>query len=255
MNLGSGAKVGGDLGLAGQTASVNGPVEKDVYGVLESLSLGAAVGGVTARVNSLTMGPSASVKGDVKYSSEQTIDLDKSKVGGQIQHTAVTHANKAQRENDAAKAGLAFRLYWIVAAVLTGLVFVLLAPRAVGRVARTMLERPGASIGWGLVVALLAPVLVILLLITVVGIPLAILTGVVWLLLMGTSGLFAGIAAGVWFLERAEWRRGSLLWAAGVGIPLSVVIFSIPFLGPLVALVASWWGVGGLSLAARRLRG
>jgi cytoskeletal protein CcmA (bactofilin family) len=253
VTIGSAAHVVGDLGLAAQTASVNGAVDKDVYGGVDSLSLGAATGAVTVWLNTLDVGPSANVKGDLKYTSDQTFDVNKSKVSGSIQRTAPA-VSKVERENDAARTSLALRLYWIFASLLVGVVLALLAPKFVGRITETMRKRPGASIGWGLIVTLLGPVLFLLLLVTVIGIPLAFLEGALWLLMLAMSGLFAGIAAGEWFLERAEWRRSTLLGAAALGIPLTVIIFSIPVLGFLAGIVATWWAVGGMSLSAKPLR-
>jgi len=134
------------------------------------------------------------------------------------------------------------------------LVLALLAPRLVGRVTDVMVKRPGGSIGWGLVVAIVTPIVALLLMFTVIGIPLALLILAVWLLALLVSGVFAGIAFGHWLLDRADWNKGSLVWAAVVGVILSAVVFSIPFLGSLIGLVASWWALGGMALTSRSAR-
>lgn len=254
LTLGSTAKISGDLGILGQTANINGPVDKDVYGRVQSLTLGSAVGGVTVWTTDLTMSSDAKVKGDLKYTSTNTFDLNHAQIGGNVERTAAPDI-QGQVQQNAARAELGLRLYWIVASLIIGLAFVFLAPKLVQKVTGIMRSKPGASIGWGLIVTLLAPLLAILLLVTVLGIPLGLLLGVAWGLAVGTSGIFAGIAAGEWFVERAEWQRRPLLMATAIGVPLSAIIFSIPVLGWLIGLVATWWAVGAISMAAKQARG
>lgn len=254
LNLGSGAHVAGDLGVAGQTVTINGPVDKDVYGYMESLTIASTVGAVSAQVNSLSLASGAKVNGNVDYTSPTTSDIDKSKVGGTVNYTVAPERNHPNVAAAAAKVGFALRLYWIFAALVLGLALAALAPRMVDRVTRVMIERPGASIGWGLIVALLAPILAFILLFTIIGVPIALLLFVLWGLALALSGVFAGIAAGRWLLDRADWRSKSLIWSAALGVPITIIVISVPFLGGIVGLVASWWAVGGLSLNAKSLR-
>jgi hypothetical protein len=253
VTIGSSAHISGDLGMLAQTASVNGIVDRDVYGSMQSLSLGGSVGPVDARLQNLAVSPSASVHGDLRYQSEQTFTVDKSKVSGQIQRTAppVSHA---QREAAATSAGFAIRLYWIVAATVTGLALVWLAPKLLGRVSETMRKRAATSIGWGVVVVLLGPIAFLLLMITVIGLPLGLLLLAVWGLMLAVGGLFAGVAVGQWLLARADWRKNSLALAALFGVPLVVILFSIPVLGGLVMFTAMCWAVGGMVQVAKVLR-
>jgi cytoskeletal protein CcmA (bactofilin family) len=253
LALNSAGRVGGDLGVLAQNASINGPVTRDVYGAIDSLAVASTVGAINVAANSLALTGDGAVTGDVNYHSEKTFALADEKVGGQVKRTAPKES--VNNEEDAARAGFAMRLYWILASLLLGLALVALAPKQVQRVTAKMRKRPGATIGWGLILTLLAPVLVIVLLVTVIGIPLALLVGALWLIGLALSGVLAGIAAGEWFVERAEWRSRALLWATLVGVPLAAIVFSVPVLGWLAGLVACWWAVGGLALVARDVRG
>jgi cytoskeletal protein CcmA (bactofilin family) len=259
FTLDSPATVAGDLGVTAQAATINGPVAKTVYGVASNLTLDNSVGSVDARVpGNLTLGDNASVQGNLAYSSDNAYNIDKAKVHGQVQHSALP-AHERQAPMKSAGSFLAgwfgWLLYWLVAALVTGLVLVWLAPRLVHRVNRTLLDRPGQSVLWGLAVTILAPVVIILLMVTIIGIPVGLLLAALWVLALATSGLFAGIAVGEWITHRTNWQSGSLLVAAAVGIVATVIVFNIPVIGWLVALVATWWAVGGLVLSARPARG
>ncbi|HEY2003498.1 MAG TPA: polymer-forming cytoskeletal protein [Candidatus Saccharimonadia bacterium] len=253
FTLSQGSHVSGDLGVLSQTAAVNGSVDRDVYGRMQSLALGASSGAVSVTTGALTMSGDAKVNGNLHYESENSFNIDKSKVTGDISHSTPP-ARDMRNADNAAQAGFALRLYWIFAGLILGLAFVWLMPGLVRRASGIMREKPGKSIGWGVIVSLVGPALALVLMVTVLGLPLGLLVGVAWLLLVLTSSIFAGIAAGLWLLDRAEWERGSLWWAAALGVPLTVIVLSVPFVGGIIGLVATWWAVGGVSLAARAAR-
>jgi cytoskeletal protein CcmA (bactofilin family) len=253
FNLGSSAHITGDLGVLGQTATISGPVDQDIYGAMQLLSLQSASGGVNAFVKSLNVASNAVVHGDLRYTSTQTFDISKTQVTRSIIRTAPP--SHQQSPSNAVLSSTLFLLYIMVAGAIVGLVLLWLAPVLVKSVVLTMLKRPGASIGWGAVVTFLGPILFFILFVTIIAIPLGLLASAIWGLLLITSGLFAGIATGSWILERTDWRKGSWIWATALGIPVLAILVSIPFLGALVALVATLWAVGGASLSAKGLRG
>jgi hypothetical protein len=215
----------------------------------------STVGAVDVRANNLSLGNDAHVNGDLTYTSENSQSVDKAKVSGSVTHHLPPQRASMEKPANPAAVWFGWWAYWLAAALVIGLVLVLAAPRLVGRVTVVMVKRPGSSVGWGLLVAIVTPIVALLLMFTVIGIPLALLMLAIWLLALLVSGVFAGIAFGRWLLERADWRKGSLVWAAIVGIALSAVVFSIPFLGSLIGLVASWWALGGLALNSRPARG
>jgi cytoskeletal protein CcmA (bactofilin family) len=249
ITLGTAGHVSGDLGTWGQTVSLTGAVDKDVYGGMQTLSLGAASGPVDVKVQTLALSADAKVNGDLKYMSDQTFDVDKTKVIGAITRTAPP-VNKTQRQAMSTTAGFAFRLYWIIATLVTALVLTWLVPRLFGRASRVLLERPWQSLGWGVLISIFGPFAFLLLLLSIIGIPLALLWLLTWLFVMGLGSMVAGVAVGRWLLHRADWHQDSLPLAALFGVPLVVILCSIPGVGGLVALVALSWAAGGLAQAA-----
>ena len=255
FNLGGNAAVSGDLGVASQSATISGTVTKTVYGAMSNLMIDNRVGSVEARVaNDLALGGNSHIDGDLTYYSNNTSNVDSSKVGGQVQHQGLPMEPRVpEQRNRLGAAGMiiSWILYWLAAALVVGLAFVWLAPRMVQHVSKTMLEQPGMSLLWGVVAAILGPVVFILLMVTIIGIPVALLLFGFWVLALVTSGVFAGVAAGVWITQRTGWQKHSLWAAAVLGIIATVIVFNIPILGWLLALVATWWAVGGMILSAR----
>lgn len=253
FELGTGARVAGDVGAWGQNVSLNGPVDKDVYGAVDSLSIDNKVGSVSAQLTSLNLGTDAAVQGDLNYTSDQPLTVDSSKVTGTVKHTAPSHPQR-ERHQRTFQSWLAGLVFWLAALLAVGLVLVALAPGLVRRVGQVLRTRPGASIGWGVVVMLLGPIVFVMLLLTAIGIPLAFLEVVVWGVAMALSTVFAGVGVGQWLLGRFQWNASSLWWATAVGIVVTTLVFQVPVLGPLAVLVAMWWGLGALMLSTKALR-
>jgi cytoskeletal protein CcmA (bactofilin family) len=253
LTIGTSGRVSGDMGVLAQTTSINGAVGRDVYGRMQNLTVNAEIGAINSWVEQLTLGSGARVQGDVKYVSDSTFDLDKAKIGGQVQRSAPP-VDRSARESAVQAAGFAWRFYWIVAGLLTGLILTWLLPKLFRRVTEPMLERPAVTLGWGILVLIVAPMAALGLLITAVLAPLGGLLLALWALAVAVGGLFAGVAMGRWLLVRADWRPDSLVLAAMFGVPLAVILFSIPGLGAILMILAVGWAIGGLVLGGRALR-
>jgi len=112
-------------------------------------------------------------------------------------------------------------------------------------------ERLGATIGWGVAIAIGVPLLAILALVTLVGIPFGIA-----LLLAAIPVLLVAYATGAWLVGRRVLRnRSASPWGAllaGWGILRLVAL--IPVIGGLVGLAATVVGLGALTVALWRAR-
>ena len=94
------------------------------------------------------------------------------------------------------------------------------------------------------------PVLSVFLAFFFLPIPLSMLALGVWMLALFVAQFVASYALGKLTLERAK-KTATPLGALAVGLVLLHLVGLIPFLGGLVALVATVFGLGGLFLAAR----
>jgi hypothetical protein len=146
---------------------------------------------------------------------------------------------------------IGFLLYLWLAVTLSiailGLVFVWLFPRAADTAAAAG-KRVAASIGWGALVGIIGPVLAILVLVTVLGLPLGVtmLSGLNVLAPLGyvTTCLIVGR-----FWVKGLSRRARIgAFFAGFGV-LRLLAF-VPGLGFLVWFCACVYGIGAVSMAA-----
>ena len=140
--------------------------------------------------------------------------------------------------------------WWLgatVSSLVLGLVLLLLAPRLDPASVRALRNRLGATIGFGLLVFLLLPVVAGLLIATVVGIPLGLSLLFALALLYLIGYVVGAFALGRLVVKEPTSRYVAFLvgWAVLRGIAL------VPFLGGLAWLVVTVLGLGTLWVAAR----
>ena len=144
--------------------------------------------------------------------------------------------------------------WWLAVSVSTlivGALLVWLAPGALYAAERAVREHLGATVGWGVAIAIGVPLLAILALVTLVGIPFG-----VALLLAAIPVLLVAYATAAWIVGRRVLRnRSTSPWAALLaGWGILRVLALIPVAGALVGLAATVVGLGALAVALWQAR-
>ena len=292
------SNVGGTLWYAGYQALLAGTVGQDLAGAVNALTLGGEIGGdadvdvdgeeggagppafvpvpqvpIPTVEPGLTLTDSALIGGNLTYQSSTEAQIDP---GAQIEGDVVREERPVEEE-EATRSPLAEgvldALGSLVALVLVGLLLVWLAPRWIRRRAYTVLDRPLASLGWGLLglVAFLILGMVVLLVTILLAIVLGLLTLGSLVALIVVLGLLAeaalvlafwfstgylaqivvGFLAGVLLLESVSPGRGAgRVLALVVGLIVYVILGAIPVLGSIVGLIVVLLGLGALLMWA-----
>jgi len=130
---------------------------------------------------------------------------------------------------------------------LLGLVFVWLLPRAADTVAAAG-KRVGPSFGWGAFIGIVGPVVAVLILATVLGLPLGftMLSGLNVLAPLGY--VTACLIFGRWFVKGTSNRARIGAFFAGFGALRLLAL--IPGIGLLIWFVVCVYGIGAVSMAA-----
>lgn len=142
---------------------------------------------------------------------------------------------------------------WLAATVSTlvlGLLLLLLGPRAAEAVAAVGRARVGASIGWGVLLFFGLPVLAVVAMVTLVGIPFGV--GLLLALFLVYS---LGYVAGAIVLGRSlvrPPRSGTVAFLAGWGILRILAL--VPVLGGILWFVSALYGLGVLVVTVWRAR-
>lgn len=166
--------------------------------------------------------------------------------------TVAGEQRSVSTEVDLTDVGLASRFAWWVAyslsALALGLILLALAPRLDEAIVRAARDRRGAAIATGVAVFFLLPIVAVVLLATVVGIPLGLFL-LLALALLYTIGYVAGAhAIGRMLVKPPASRYVGFL--AGLGVVRLLAL--VPVVGGITWTVTTIAGFGVLLVAARR---
>ena len=141
--------------------------------------------------------------------------------------------------------------WWLAVSVsvfVLGFLLLALAPRAAVGALRVAQTRVGPAIGWGVAMAIGLPIVSILVLFTLVGIPLGLIGLFSLALLYGLGYVVAALVLG----RRLIREPTSIYLAFFVGLLILRVVDLVPVVGNLVTAVATVYGLGALTVAAWR---
>ncbi len=233
----AGRSISGDVLAGGGMVRVDSPVAGDLKAGGGEVYINAPVSGnVTIEAEKITLGSNAVIIGNLTYKSPQEVVMEPgAEVRGQTTYTPTPHRSDA---GAALAAFLSIALLIKILMLLAGaLVFGLIFNRYSTRLVHDSFAKPLAHAGVGLIVLILMPVLSILLLVTVIGIPLGILGFLAFGALMIFSWLMAPVLLGSFIYQ--WFMKGSYLvnWKTIlVGVLAYVILSHLPFIGWLLQL-------------------
>lgn len=230
----------GDILVADGDVTIRGTVDGDVVvGDGDVTIRGKVTGDVLTLAGQAILGRRAQVDGDVVYADEKPQVASGAQVGGKV------------KKVEPSDVGLGLDIgIWVavtVSTLLLGLLLLLLFPKAADAVGRTFKARKGMTALVGLAAFILIPVLAVVLLVTIVGIPLG---GGLLLALLPLYGLAYTVSA--FAIGRLILSKRARILAFLAGLVILRLLAIIPFAGGLVWLIATILGLGALLLTALR---
>lgn len=271
-----GSTVGGNVTLGGGTVMIS-PEAKIAGSVLAgagNIGVFAPVGrGITAGAGSLTINDA--VGGDMLVASDEFIMQSKTKVAGNITYWSQQKASIADnvalsgelvyhempkneaKQAEVAKGGLkalsvAFAgmaimmaIVGVIAMFVLGLIIMALLPAFSDRTIRGMQKNPWGSFGLAIVTTIVLPILAVMAMMTVVGIPIGVFLFMALALLCVVGHIYAAVYIGekVFTGFKANVARG---WQLFVGLIALAIFTMIPVLGWLARAVFVLIATGAL---------
>ncbi len=228
-----------------ESGLVNGNVDIGAGDVRIDGTIGgdARIGAETIR-----LGDTATIDGSLTYDGQLEGNLDA--VAGEITH------DRALGATDFAElqplVSWVFAVYAFIANLVLGVLLLAVFPRFSDGIAEQAIGEPLKTglVGFGVLLAV--PLLASVLVLTIVGIPLALVGALVFLFAVWIAVVYGRFALGMWllsFVGRSEGDRSNRRWIALLlGLLLGAALAAVPVVGDAVRLVLFLLGLGALTL-------
>jgi cytoskeletal protein CcmA (bactofilin family) len=244
--------IGSDATILAQSVKLNGQVLRDVTAMGSQVAVSGKISrNLTTNVEQLSLNDDSHVVGNVDYTSSQELDRSSSaQVGGSIKRSEPTNYDNKNEFNVTASSIAAVILYMILALALIMLVAGLLVPRWLQSVTDEAYSSPWKAMLLGLVAMAVVPLVTIIAIVTVIGIPLAVLTVTIWLLMVTCSHILTAYYVGRLMLRD---RLSPVLEGILGGIVL-IILFVIPIVNVVAWFISCFLGTGMMLLEFAKRR-
>jgi len=255
------SSIGGSLLVGSGTINNRAPIGRNAMLGAGMINLDSAVGG-EAKLGGgkIDLGPETNIARDLTYTFDEANNFTMSEgatVGGQIKRIdAKTMPKFDQRAKGNAlnkfhSAKIGWNIISFVGALIIGFLLIKLLPKAPNEVSKQIGSSFFSNIGVGFLVSVLALPALILMAITVVGLPLAAITFALLLITLYFSKLVVGLWAGNFISEKFGWKKMSFYASFTLGLLVVYLLKSLPFIGFFISLVVTLTGLGALSIYYR----
>jgi cytoskeletal protein CcmA (bactofilin family) len=247
-------KVSGDLLAIGGDVTLNGPVGGNVRGNMNDLTINARVGqNVKVRVDHFTVANGARIAGDVSYRSHNEGDFASgSVINGSIERHRLIGFVPVENMT-----------FWVVSAVfrllcalLAGVLVILIMPRTTAAIADAARKSLLKSVLFGLIFLIAIPILLTILMVTIIGIPVALIGLALFFIALYLSQVFVGTALGRFILPDSwgNLGRGYNLLAMVIGVIIIAALRAIPvpYVGWIITAIVTILGVGAIAIGLSR---
>ena len=254
--VGSTARIMGTLLFGSGTANIDGLVGSDIIGGSGEVTIAGEVkGDVKLGADKLTLSPTANIQGNLTYTSDEKAKIHPdAQIVGDI--TYKFPEVKEKKSPFILFSGIGFKVIGFLMAFVTGLVLILLVPERMRSIAEYIRRKPGPSVGWGVIILIVTPIVSIIVCVTVIGLPVGLIAltlyGIAIYLCQIVVGLFIGRLI-IGFIRKVD-SRAIMIGALVLGLVILKSLMLIPFLGFFIGLATVLFGLGAMVFSGMKQR-
>jgi hypothetical protein len=241
------AKIGGDVLVAGGTVHLSAPVSGSANIRGGSVVIDAPIAGdVEVHAQSLTFGSHAVISGNLTYEAPKAATMETgASVKGKTNFTPIVDVSVGP------EAALALMSVWILsmlaALIVSALIIRMLVRRYVVELGNAVLASAWRALGIGFVALVVIPAAGFVMMLTVVGIPLGILTFIAYAALLVFSWMMAPVVVGAfiekWWYERSPQMPWQVIVYGAIAYSL---IGILPIIGGIFKFVVILIALGSV---------
>ncbi len=249
------SKIGGGVTLGAGMATIDADIARGIVGGAGTLSIGGKVGKeIRIGVETLTIKKDARIAGDIIYTSDNEAKVaEGATVLGKMRQTFPKEVGDLKSiQGIATKFGLGLKVLSYLAAFLVGTLFVYFFPSQSRKISSWIREKPGKSLLWGLVSLVLILPIFVLLLISVIGIPLALILLGLFVLGAYLTQIFVSLLLGRLVFRVFGREEMNAYVSLALGLAVYYLLTLIPFVGGIATLATIIFGLGALLIFTRQ---
>jgi len=239
--------VEGRAWLAGGTVTVAGNVNQELKVSGRQIILAGTINGdVEVYAESVEIKPSTVIKGSLTYSAPGEADIHHdATIEGEISHKKIV-----LEDFEESGTGLFASLMFYISLAVSAIALFLLLPHRTMLVVKQLQDSPVKSAGLGLALLTSTPIIALMLLVSVVGVPIALVALALYAVVLIVGLLIAVIWVGELVSRKLEKQtdasKRARVWSIVTGAVSLFIIDLIPLVGGLVFFVVLVLGVGGV---------
>jgi len=245
VTIGKDANVAGDAAAFGNEAHINGTVARSFYGFGLADIAGHVGRNVVFRGATISVYPSARIGGDfTAYVPDQKVVHVEP--GATISGKQTVELPKPGPSRYATLKYYFAELLYVAAAFVTGMILMLVFP-GLRRVGFSDVISVLKSGGIGFLILVATPIAACIVAITLIGLPIAIVGFVAWMLGIYLAKIIIAIFVGRTLLASQTDRMTSMALGLLVGLALIFIVINLPFVGGLMHFILVLIGLGALA--------
>ncbi|KPL00012.1 MAG: hypothetical protein AMJ91_05635 [candidate division Zixibacteria bacterium SM23_73_3] len=223
-------------------------------GVGELIISGVVNGDVSIEAEKITLMPTARIEGDFKYESEKEAKIESgAQVSGETVWTEIDTEKEKKPKSIFTGKSIIMEMLFLLALMVTGIVLTLIFKKNAQQAKQAISNYFLKTLGLGFVFMVCIPIAILILLITILGIPIAIIALFVYAILVYIAKIPVATFVGEKILK-ALGKQGepSLIWSMLLGLVVLTLVLNIPYLEWPIYFVVLFTGFGAIISSQRR---
>ncbi len=261
LTLSSKSNVRGDIMFGGQSVDLSGVGGRDLVGAGNTVNIsGSLLRNAVVTVSSINVASDANIGGSVDYFVEKEANtpqlMSGKNIKGDIRRHEIVAPEKPKMDQVEQKVKSAAptinfikTIFGILSFSLLACVLLYFTPQRTASVVSILEKKPVISGLIGLVILVVAPVALMIICSTVIGLPVALVLFLMYLITMFIATLYPSIWVGKYVMTKIKSKSKSLYLTAFVGCVVVGIVSMIPVIGWLMILVLFLVGLGASFLS------
>jgi cytoskeletal protein CcmA (bactofilin family) len=249
LNIKPDADIGGDVTAFGGELTLDGKIGKGLRGSIGTLIISGIVNGdVSVKADKIILMPTAKILGDFKYKSQKQAKIESgASVSGQTLWTKEEPKKEKKPKDVFTLKSIITEILFLLALMITGIVLTLIFKKKAYQAKRAITSSFLKSLGWGFVFMVCIPIAIIILIVTILGIPIAIISLFAYAVLLYIAKIPVATALGEKIIK-ALGKEGepSLIPSMLLGLIVLTILLNIPYLEWLIYFIVLFTGFGAI---------